>query len=84
MAGELTSCAERGVTARLTEKLNWTVKCEESAAGQVSVDDKMGEKSAKNQQLSEQDIHFINLYLYLYFYFLPYSPGEPCIVSGLQ
>lgn len=47
MAGELTSCAERGVTARLTEKLNWTVKCEESAAGQVSVDDKMGEKSAK-------------------------------------
>lgn len=44
MAGKLTSCAERGVTARLTEKLNWAVKCEESAAGQMSVDDKMGKK----------------------------------------
>lgn len=47
MAGKLT-CAERGVTTRLTEKLNWAVKCEESAAGQVSVDDKMGEKCAKS------------------------------------
>lgn len=48
MAGKLTSCVERGVTARLTEKLNWAVKCEESAARQVSVDDKMGEKGDKN------------------------------------
>lgn len=48
MAGGLTSCAERGVTARLTEKLSWTVKCEERAAGRVAVDEKMGEKKAKN------------------------------------
>lgn len=48
MAGELTSCAERGVTARLTEKLNWRVKCEEKAAGWMSADEKMGKRVTKN------------------------------------
>lgn len=46
--GGLTSCAERGVTARLTEKLNWTVKSEEKAAGWMSVNEKMGERVTKN------------------------------------
>lgn len=60
MAGGLTSCAERGVTARLTEKLNWTVKCEERAAGRVSVEEKMAEKKGpRTSNCLNRRIHLI-------------------------
>lgn len=68
----MTSCAERGVTARLTEKLNCTVKCEERAAGWVSVDKKLGGKGAKTCNCLNRRIHFIYLLVLLFLALKPW------------
>lgn len=78
MAGGLTSCAERGVTARLTEKLNWTVKCEERAAGRASVEEKMAEKKGpRTSNCLNRRIQFIYLFILLFLALKPWRT-MPC------